>query len=143
MADLIKEFPVQKQEVSVQFRRLYAKSLVEGQVFDNVIELNAYLNNPARYPGQIATCIENLETIYILNASRDAWVSVKGSGGGAYMEIQFENTQEFEIEHNIGKYPNVQIIVGGKVCMADVEHLDTETVGISFAKPYTGVVVLS
>ncbi len=42
-------------------------------VFDTLDDMDAYLTNPRRYGGQVATCLED-EGIYILNAAQDAWL---------------------------------------------------------------------
>jgi hypothetical protein len=43
------------------------------------------------------------------------------------------------VEHHFGVQPQVEVLVGGQVVYATVEHPDDETTTISFAAPTAGV----
>jgi hypothetical protein len=58
----------------LQFKRQFAKSLDVDSTFLTTVELNAYLTNPLRYVGQLATCEEEEGKLYILNKTKDAWL---------------------------------------------------------------------
>lgn len=56
------------------FSRLFAGPIDDDTIFDSVAELNAYLTNPKRYPGQKATVVENGNVQnYQLNGLGNAW----------------------------------------------------------------------
>lgn len=72
----------------LQFKRQFASSLDVDSTFKTITELNAYLANPLRYVGQLATCDEEEGKLYILNKTKDAWLilgekgeSIKGDKG--------------------------------------------------------------
>ena len=63
--------------------------------------------------------------------------------------MYFEYTQsvpagDWYVTHNLGKYPNVEIIdSGGNAILADVNFVDLNTVHVTFAGMMTGKVVCS
>ena len=64
----------------LQFKRQFAKSLDVDSTFLTTVELNAYLTNPLRYVGQLATCDEEEGKLYILNKTKDAWLVLGQKG---------------------------------------------------------------
>ena len=64
-------------EFPLQFKRQYAGSLDVDEVFKTRLEMEEYLNDPVRYPGQVVTCLEEEGSIFILNKDRDKWISSK------------------------------------------------------------------
>ena len=50
------------------------------KVFDTLAELNAYLNDPNRYAGQLATCKEAEGDVFILNNTKDEWILAAQQG---------------------------------------------------------------
>jgi len=68
-------------EFPLQFKRQYAASLDKDSVFATNTEMQAYLSDPVRHAGQIVSCGEFPDKIYILNQERDAWNEVSGGGG--------------------------------------------------------------
>ncbi len=64
----------------LQFKRQFAKSLDVDSTFSTLVELNAYLTNPLRYVGQLATCEEEEGKLYILNKTKDAWLILGQKG---------------------------------------------------------------
>lgn len=67
----------------LQFLRQYEGPLDVTAVFETLADLNAHLTDPTRYAGQIVTCEESEGTVYILNNTRDAWLTVSGGAGGS------------------------------------------------------------
>lgn len=65
-------------DLPVGFRRIYSGPIESTERFTSVGELNSYLNNPARYAGQLVTLVANNEVhLYILDAIKDSWIEVK------------------------------------------------------------------
>ena len=58
----------------LQFKRQYAGALDPDLTFTTEAELAAYLNDPVRYPGQIATCQDKEGYLFIMNNAREAWI---------------------------------------------------------------------
>lgn len=65
-----------------QFKRQYAKPLDSDKVFSTLKQMNDYLKAPARYPGQLATCLQTPGTVYVLDNSRDLWMPISAGVGG-------------------------------------------------------------
>lgn len=61
----------------LQFKRQYAAPLDVDSVFITKNELTAYLTNPLRFSGQLATCLESEGYVFILNNNKNAWISLK------------------------------------------------------------------
>lgn len=80
----------------LQFKRQYAEALDPDVTFTTVLELNNYLYDAVRYPGQIATCQEKEGYLFIMNNARNAW-------------IEFSTDVEPITKNNI----NATITVGG------------------------------
>lgn len=72
----------------LQFTRQYSGSLDVDSVFQTETDLNNYLTSPRRYAGQVATCLEREGEVFILNNTKDAWLTVSGSGGGGIILSQ-------------------------------------------------------
>ncbi|MCH8567625.1 MAG: hypothetical protein LAT67_05150 [Balneolales bacterium] len=70
----------------LQLKRQYAGSIDPDLVFPTEAAMNAYLSSPRRYAGQIVSCPE-LENAFILNANRDEWLPLGGSGGGSTTQV--------------------------------------------------------
>jgi len=65
------------QQFTKPFKRLFDKPLDIDQVFNTLVDMDAYLSSGNRYAGQIVSCLET-NAVYILNETKDAWVK---SGG--------------------------------------------------------------
>lgn len=72
-----------------------------------------------------------------------------GSGGSAsgtpaYIYTQGSASDEWTIQHNLGKYPSVTIVdSGGNVVVGDVQYLSTDEISISFAGAFSGKAYLN
>lgn len=63
----------------LSFKRQYSGPIDIDFVFNTINEMNNYLNNPRRYAGQIATCLELPGQLFILSNDKSEWLSVVGS----------------------------------------------------------------
>ena len=97
----------------LQFKRQFAKSLDVDSTFTTRVELDAYLTNPLRYTGQLATCDEEEGKLYILNKTKDAWLTLgqKGDTGatGATGNAGIDGKDGFS------PVPEFRVDVDGKV----------------------------
>lgn len=61
-----------------------------------------------------------------------------------YEHVQAAPAATWQVQHSLGKYPNVAIInPAGRQVWADVDHSTTDLVVISFPTPYSGRAVCS
>ena len=61
-----------------------------------------------------------------------------------HFTISVLNTDNVVINHNLNKEPAVQIVnESGKICLADVEHIDLNTSRITFSDLFTGRVTFN
>jgi hypothetical protein len=94
----------------LQFKRQFSKSLDVDSTFATKAELDAYLNNPLRYIGQIATCDEVEGKLFILNKTKDAWLSLGQKGDkGDKGDVGFSPIPEFRIDVDGKVYIKFQI----------------------------------
>lgn len=75
-------------------------------------------------------------------ATLPPWLGGGGAGGGGFQHNQLSASASWSINHSLGRIPNVQVYVAGKVVIADVEATST-TVNITFASAQSGVAVLT
>lgn len=87
------------------FKRQYAGPLDADSVFTTMVELQNYLTNDLRYPGQIATCLEKPASIFVMSPACDEWNEYAGEKG----ENGFTPMPEITTEED-GEYLN--FIVG-------------------------------
>ena len=95
-----------KMEFPLRFKRQYAGSLDVDEVFETSLEMEEYLTDPARYAGQMATCLEEEGVIYVLNNALDEWL-VAGDGegeGSALLEKEVQSMIE------VGQIKNGEVI---------------------------------
>lgn len=56
----------------------------------------------------------------------------------------FSHKQEVKIQHNLLKYPRVDVMIGTDIVLADTEHSpDMNSVTVRFGSPQTGIVVIN
>ena len=103
----------------LQFKRQFAKSLDVDSTFLTTVELNAYLTNPLRYVGQLATCEEEEGKLYILNKTKDAWLLLgqKGDTGatGAVGAKGIDGVDGQDGADGFSPIPEFRVDVDGKV----------------------------
>lgn len=104
--------------------------------------------------GQLQSSIGNLNNLNtsnkqsLVDAINEAAQS-GGDGGGVGSTSAFTYTQgsasdEWTIQHNLGKYPSVTIVdSGGNVVVGDVQYLSTNEISISFAGAFSGKAYLN
>ncbi len=128
------------------FLRTFDGPLDVSQVFDTTAAMNDYLENPARYPGQIVACKQEEGKIFVLSNSRNQWLLAGSNGQDADKHLLYvinHKTEEI-IEHNLGKKPAVQVIdQSGEKCLADIQHLDNNTTKIIFLTHFSGKVTFN
>lgn len=66
-----------------------------------------------------------------------------GQDGFYYEHDQILASAGWTVNHNLGKYPNVAVILGGETIGVAVQHLDVNTIYIPFAIPVTGKAICS
>lgn len=75
-------------------------------------------------------------------------VPVAGPPGPTAATFYYEHVQAlasagWSIVHNLGKFPNVSVIVGGEIIGVPVIHVDLNTAYVSFSTPQTGEAICS
>jgi hypothetical protein len=128
------------------FSRTFDGPLDVSLVFDTTADMNNYLLNPARYPGQIVACKQEEGKIFVLSNSKNSWLLASGNQEVADKHLVYvinHKTEEI-IEHNLGKKPAVQIFTNdGDLCIADVQHIDINTTKINFNNTFSGKVTFN
>ena len=103
--------------------------------------LNVVVKNPPRLVAKIK---KPNTTVIVLPVAGPPGPPGSGSGGDFY----YEHTQSipsagWNVTHNLGKLPNVSVIIAGETIGVAVQHVDTNTLYIPFAIPVTGKVICS
>ena len=63
---------------------------------------------------------------------------------GSQFTQDLSSTEFADIVHNLGRYPQVSILdSSGNLVVADVQHISTDELTISFSSEFTGTAVLS
>ena len=71
-------------------------------------------------------------------------VSINQSGDKNYLFVQSVASDEWNIRHNLGKYPSVSIIdSAGSEVIGEVQHIDTNNLKIKFASGFSGKATLN
>lgn len=68
-----------------------------------------------------------------------------GSGGGAGASIVYTQASpaaSWPIEHNLGRFPGVSVVVGLEAVLADVTYIDVNHLVVVFAVPTAGTATL-
>jgi len=126
-------------EFPLQFKRQYSAPLDKDGVFQTITDMTAYLLDPVRYAGQIATCIETPDKMYILSEDLSEWIEVSGgTGGGHIIKSDLESfTQrgglkfigDVIVTDDVASDSTVVEVVGGSITEVDPEFnawLDTD-----------------
>lgn len=66
-----------------------------------------------------------------------------GVGGSSYLHIQATPAATWPIDHDLGRYPTVSVLVDGALVLTDVEYSNLDQVSITFAVPTSGLAVLA
>lgn len=61
--------------------------LTTDLAFNTYAQLMAHLSNPRRYPGEMVSCLERPNCIYILNSSKNAWIEINDVSDGSTIEL--------------------------------------------------------
>jgi hypothetical protein len=65
-------------EFALLFKRQQSGPLDVDSVFDTLTDMNNYLTNELRYPGQVVVCREVPKTLFVLSDDRTTWDKVSG-----------------------------------------------------------------
>lgn len=129
------------------FSRTFEGPLDVDQVFDTITGLQEYLENPARFAGQIATCKEKEGSLFILSNDRSQWLehqSADATSQDMHLAFPVLHTLEVTVEHNMDKKPAVQVLDGnGNKVLAAVTHIDEKTTRISFLDYFSGIITFN
>lgn len=61
-----------------------------------------------------------------------------------YVENVTENTSVWEIEHNLSRFPAVQVVdTAGSVVIGDIQYVDQNNITITFSAPFQGTAYLN
>lgn len=66
----------------------------------------------------------------------------QGPTGGAVTHTQSSPSASWIINHGLGRYPVVEVIVGGELVMADISFIDVNNIAVVFAQATTGYAIL-
>ncbi len=112
-------------------------------IFDTLHQMQEYLADNSRTPGQIASCLENQAELFVLSNDKSQWVRVTGEKDKHFRFFVTHTLVEI-IEHNLGKKPSVQILgLNNDKCIADVEHINDNQTKISFLDYFTGTIIFN
>jgi len=66
------------------------------------------------------------------------------SGETTYTENVTQNTDVWNLEHNLGRFPAVQIVdTAGSVVIGDIQYVDQNNITITFSAPFQGTAYLN
>jgi hypothetical protein len=66
------------------------------------------------------------------------------SGETTYIEVVTQNTSVWSIEHNLGRFPAVQVVdTAGSVVIGDIQYIDQNNITITFSAPFAGTAYLN
>lgn len=57
-------------------------------------------------------------------------------------EYTFTNSLSVTITHGLGYIPNVQVLINGKLVIADIEHTSLDELVVTFANATTGSIYI-
>jgi len=125
------------------FQRTFKGPLDVSAVFPTEAAMLAYLDNEARYAGQIVACKDYEGSLFILNNAGDEWLLISG-GDDKHKTYTVEHSMEEIISHNLGKTPSVQIHdTAGDVCIAEIHHIDINTTRVNWQDYFSGTVTFN
>ncbi len=173
------------QQFTKPFKRLFDKPLDIDQVFNTLVDMDAYLSSGNRYAGQIVSCLET-NAVYTLNETKDTWIKSGGDDihdrlhamdsaedhaaaseedygkfiranpdtgkieyvsppiGDKNFVLTVYSINNYILQHNLGKYPAVQLKCSdSKVIISDIEHIDINTIKLTFEQEFSGTIILN
>ncbi len=125
------------------FQRTFKGPLDVSVVFSTEAAMLAYLDNEARYAGQVVSCKQHEGSLFILNNNEDEWLLISG-GDDKHKTYTVEHSMEEIIQHNLGKTPAVQIHdSNGNVSIAQIHHIDHNTTKVTWIDHFSGKVTFN
>ncbi len=115
-----------------------------GLTFETLELMNAYLINPERYAGQIATCQEEEGKLFVLSNSTNQWLlaSQNEDDKDKHFVAAIEHQQTATINHNLNKKPAVTFLLNdGKMGLCEIIHIDENNVQLVFEDYYSGEII--
>ncbi len=71
-------------------------------------------------------------------------LALKISEETTYIEVVTQNTSVWIIEHNLGRFPAVQVVdTAGSVVIGDIQYIDQDNITITFSAPFQGTAYLN
>jgi hypothetical protein len=66
------------------------------------------------------------------------------SGEITYIENVTQSTDVWNLEHNLGRFPAVQVVdTAGSVVIGDIQYVDQNNITITFSAPFQGTAYLN
>jgi hypothetical protein len=127
--------------------RYYTQTYIDNVLNNTTISLV----NDARYytkpevDSDIAGCaplVHNHNNLYYLQSQIDARFAVY-MGTGTYVYTPLTAASEWDIDHGLGMFPTVNIVVSGQLSLAKITYPDDNHVTILFASPQIGQAYLT
>ena len=129
--------------------RIADSSPIDGDryIAANVAARNAILDAGRAQAGQQIYVVSE-QKLYILVGSTNAdWVEVgagAGSGDLNYVHTQTASNSHWNITHNLGKMPSVQVLDGSNhVVESEIIHIDNNTLSVNFNVAFAGIAILN
>lgn len=104
-------------------------------------DFNVVVKNPPRLIAKIKK--PNTKVIVLPVAGPPGQDGQPGTDSFYYEHTQTLPSAGWSVTHNLGKLPNVSVIIGGETIGVAVHHVDLNTLYIPFAIPVTGKVICS
>ncbi|MCB1158731.1 MAG: hypothetical protein H7A25_22130 [Leptospiraceae bacterium] len=130
---------------------LYAAQFYARTTFDEKLLILIYIKTFGVFPGGIdeetlANDVSDLIKEFIddsVVSETKTWSSKKIKESLKPLSIEFqEASSEWQVVHNLGYEPGVNIIINSEVVLADVKHLSENSLQVVFAHPQTGKLIL-
>jgi hypothetical protein len=121
--------------------RYYTKAYVD----DALNQTNVNLVNDARYytkpevDSAVATraaLVHNHNDLYYTQAQINGFFATMGDG--LYVYTPGTSMAQWDINHGLGRYPSVNVVVSGELALAKIVYPDVNSITINFSSPQTG-----
>lgn len=91
----------------------------------------------------LASYDTDLDTIFLWNGV--VWIEVAiGSGDKHYTHVQGASSATWTVNHNLSKYPSVTVVdSGGTEVEGEVNHINTNSLTISFTAAFSGTAYIN
>ncbi|MCB1157619.1 MAG: hypothetical protein KDK45_08965, partial [Leptospiraceae bacterium] len=118
--------------------------LLENQLAEKLSSIKALPNTGIKIDTtdpQNPVLVENKPPGYSLYNHKHNYSDIEGtppSGGSAKpAEYPFSNMSSITINHKLGYYPHIEVLINNKIVLTDVEHVDKNNVKVDFSSKQT------